>query len=120
MTTPLLSNWWYRVARRKPKLRSHARLHRHIYRGEVWYLLQDKASSRLHRFTSAARLIISLMDGKHTVEELWELANKHLGDDAPSQDELIQLLGQLHAADLLESDVTPDVAELFARSEREE
>ncbi len=120
MTAPLLSSWWYRVAMRKPKLRSHARLHRHIYRGEVWYLLQDPASSRVHRFTPAARLVIALMDGKHTVEELWELANRHLGEDAPTQDELIQLLGQLHAADLLESDVTPDVAELFARGEREE
>jgi putative peptide zinc metalloprotease protein len=120
MAAPLLSNWWYRVAERKPKLRSHARLHRHRYRGEVWYLLQDSASSRVHRFTPAARLIIALMDGTRSVGELWELANKHLGEDAPTQDEMIQLLGQLHAADLLESDVTPDVAELFARSEREE
>src|SRR6185437_14654005 len=50
----------------------------------------------------------------------WEIANRHLGDTAPTQDEMIQLLGQLHAADLLQSDVTPDVAELFARGEREE
>jgi putative peptide zinc metalloprotease protein len=120
VNTLLLSSWWYRVAARKPKLRSHARLHRHIYRREVWYVLQDPASSRVHRFTPSARLIISLMDGKHSVEELWELANTHLGDEAPTQDELIQLLGQLHAADLLESDVTPDVAELFARGEREQ
>ena len=95
MTAPLLSSWWYRVAMRKPKLRSHARLHRHIYRGEVWYLLQDPASSRVHRFTPAARLVIALMDGRHSVGELWELANRHLGEDAPTQDELIQLLGHI-------------------------
>ena len=47
MAVSLFSNWWYRVATRKPKLRSHARLHRHIYRGEVWYLLQDAASHRV-------------------------------------------------------------------------
>jgi putative peptide zinc metalloprotease protein len=120
MTGALLSSWWYRVAERKPRLRSHARLHRHRYRGEVWYLLQDAASPRVHRFTPAARLVISLMDGTRSVAELWQIANRHLGDDAPSQDELIELLGQLHAADLLESDVSPDVAELFARGEREE
>jgi len=119
-TAPLLSNWWYRVASRKPKLRSHARLHRHRYRGEVWYLLQDATSSRVHRFRPAARFIIALMDGSHSVAELWQLANHHLGEAAPTQDELINLLGQLHAADLLQSDVTPDVAELFARGEREE
>ena len=120
MDAPLLSNWWYRVAARKPKLRSHARLYRHRYRGEVWYLLQDPGSTRVHRFSPSARLIIALMDGKRSIAELWEIANKHLGEDAPTQDEVIQLLGQLHSADLLESDVTPDVAELFARGEREE
>src|SRR5258708_3253961 len=120
MNAPLLSNWWYRVAERKPKLRSHARLHRHRYRGEVWYLLQDPASTRVHRFTPAARLIIALMDGERSVAELWEIANRHLGENAPTQDEMIQLLGQLHTADLLQSDVTPDVAELFARGERED
>jgi len=116
----LLSNWWYRVAERRPKLRPHARLHRHRYRGEVWYLLQDSTSSRVHRFTPAARLVISLMDGTRSVSELWQIAIRHLGEDAPTQDEVIELLGQLHAADLLESDVNPDVAELFARGEREE
>jgi putative peptide zinc metalloprotease protein len=120
MNAPLLSNWWYRVAERRPKLRSHARLHRHRYRGEVWYLLQDQASSRVHRFTPAARLIIALMDGERSVAKLWEIANRRLGENSPTQDEMIQLLGQLHAADLLQSDVTPDVAELFARGEREE
>jgi putative peptide zinc metalloprotease protein len=120
MSGVLLSNSWYRVAALRPKLRAHAQLHRHRYRGEVWYLLQDPASGRVHRFTPAARLVIAAMDGAHTVEALWELANKRLGDNAPSQDEMITLLGQLHATDLLQSDVTPDLAELFERGERAE
>src|SRR5216684_1875342 len=111
MNAPLLSSVWYRVAALKPKLRSHARLYRHRYRGQVWYVLQDPASGRTHRFTPSARLVIALMDGRHTVAELWEIANKRLGEDAPTQDEMIQLLGQLHATDLLQSDVTPNVAE---------
>ena len=120
MTASLLSNSWYRVAALKPRLRSHARLHRHRYRGEVWYVLQDPASGRTHRFSPAARLVIAAMDGKRSVENLWELANRRLGENAPTQDEIITLLGQLHAADLLQSDVTPDVAELFERGERQE
>jgi putative peptide zinc metalloprotease protein len=120
MTAPLLSQSWYRVARLRPRLRSHLRLHRHIYRGEAWYLLQDPASSRVHRFAPGARLLIAAMDGKRTVEELWELANRRLGESAPTQDEVIQLLGQLHASDLLQSDVTPDVAELFERGRLQE
>lgn len=118
VSAPLLSGSWYRVAALKPRLRTHARLHRHRYRGQVWYLLQDPASGRVHRFTPAARLVIAAMDGRRSVEELRSLAVRHLGEDAPTQDEMIQLLGQLHTADLLRADVTPDVAELFERGER--
>ncbi len=120
MSAPLLSNLWYRVADLKPMLRSHARVHRHRYRDQVWYLLQDPASGRVNRFGAPSRLVISLMDGTRTVAQIWEIANGRLGEDAPTQDEMIQLLGQLHAADLLRSDVNPDVAELFDRGEKAE
>src|SRR4030095_668059 len=120
MTEPLFSSSWYRVAALKPRLRPHARLYRHHYRGEVWFVMQDPASGRMHRFHPAARLILSGMDGSRTIQELWEIANRRLGESAPTQDELIQLLGQLHAADLVQCDVSPDVAELFDRAQRQE
>jgi putative peptide zinc metalloprotease protein len=93
-------------------------MQRHRYRGQVWFVLQDPASGRAHRFTPAARLIINGMDGSRTVGSLWEASNRRLGDSAPTQDELIHLLGQLHASDLLQCDVSPDVAELFDRAQR--
>ena len=117
--TPLHSSLWYRVAGLKPQLVARARMHRHRYRGEVWYLLQDPASSKVHRFTPAARLVIAAMDGRRSVQELWQIAGRRLGDDAPTQDDLIQLLGQLHAADLLMTDVPPDALELFDRGQKE-
>lgn len=120
MTDPLLSNSWYRVAALQPRLRAHARLHRMRYRGELWYLLQDPVSSRVHRFTPAARFVIAAMNGNRTVQQIWELANRQLGEDAPTQDEVIRLLGQLHGADLLQSDVSPDVTELFERGQQQE
>lgn len=120
MSGSVMASAWYRVADLKPRLRAHARLHRHRYRGQLWYLLQDPFSSRVHRFSPAARLFIAAMDGRRTVQALWEITNKHLGEQAPTQDEVISLLGQLHAADLLQSDVTPDAAEAFDRGERQE
>lgn len=116
---PLLSSLWYRVAVLRPKLLARARLHRHRYRGELWYLLQDPASGKVHRFTPAARLILAAMDGQRSVQDLWQLAQRRLGDDAPTQDELIQLLGQLHGSDLLQTDVSPDALEVFERGGRE-
>lgn len=120
MSDSMLSTNWYRVAGVRPRLRGHARLHRMRFRGELWYLLQDPVSNRIHRFTPSARFLIAAMDGQRTVQQVWELANRELGEDAPSQDEVIRLLGQLHGADLLQSDTLPDAAELFERGEKQE
>lgn len=118
MSQSLFSPSWYRVANLTPTLRAHAQIHRQEYRGETWYVLQDPASERYHRFSPAAYFVIGLMDGKRPVQEIWDVALHKLGDDAISQDEFIQLLGQLHAADVLQCDVPPDTHEMFRRRER--
>src|SRR5512145_764875 len=58
------------------------------------------------------------MDGRRTVQEIWDNATTKFGDDAPTQDEMIRLLGQLHSAEVLQSEVTPDVAELLRRAKK--
>nr|VFJ59182.1 MAG: putative peptide zinc metalloprotease protein [Candidatus Kentron sp. DK] len=118
MTESLHSASWYRVADLKPAVRRHAQLERHDYRDQIWYVLRDPANERSHRFTPAANYILGLLDGKRTVDEVWRLASERLGDDAPTQDEFIRLLGQLHSADLLQSGVTPDTLETFRRHQR--
>jgi putative peptide zinc metalloprotease protein len=120
MSDSLFSPSWYRVAELKPRLRNHAQIHRHDYRGKVWFILQDHAAGRSHRFSPAAYLFIGMMDGKHTVQQLWDAINTQAGDQAPTQDEVIRLLGQIHAADALMCDVTPDSRELFRRYQRQE
>ena len=118
MTASLYSPTWYRVADLKPRLRSHTRIHRQSFRGQVWYVLQDRASGRFHRFSPAAHLVISLMDGKRSVQEIWDLACGELGDEVLTQEQTIQLLAQLYRCDVLHGDVPPDLAELAGRAER--
>jgi putative peptide zinc metalloprotease protein len=118
MGTSVFSASWYRVAHLKPKLRQHAAIHRHVYRAELWYVLEDRITGRYQRFTPSAYAMIGLMDGKLTVEELWQVARKQLGESAPTQDEVIRLLSQLHAENLLQSDVSPDTIELLERFEK--
>jgi len=115
MSEALFSPSWYRVASLAPRLRSHAALHRHQYRGQIWYVLHDRSNERFHRFSPAAFSFIGLMDGKRSVQEVWDLASSRLGDHAPTQPEVVQLLSQLHAADMLQCDIPPDTAELLAR-----
>ena len=120
MSESVFSPSWYRVAALKPSIRGHARIHRHDYRGQIWFVLQDHSSGRSHRFSPAAHHLIGLMDGKRSVQVIWDAATAQLGDDAPTQDEVIRLLGQLHAADVLKCDVPPDSLELFKRYQRQE
>jgi len=119
MSESLFSSSWYRVADLKPRLRSHTQVHRHHYRGQLWYVLQDDCSARYHRFTPAAYYLIGRMNGERSVQEIWDASNIDLGDDAPTQDDTIELLGQLHGFDVLHCDVPPDSEELFRRYERD-
>jgi putative peptide zinc metalloprotease protein len=109
---------WYRVAQLRPRLRGHARIHRHHYRGELWYVLEDRVSRKMHRFNPAAYYIVGLLDGRRTVHEIWEAATERFDDDAPTQDEVIRLLGQLHTAEVLLSEAMPDLTELARRARK--
>ena len=55
------------------------------------------------------------MDGQRSVDDLWKEIAEELGDDAPSQEEVIHLLHQLHAADVLKTGVPPDLEEMNQR-----
>jgi len=114
----LYSASWYRVANLRPRLRGHVRIHRHHYRGERWYVLEDRVSRRMHRFNPQAHYVIGLMDGRRSVQELWDASMARFGDDAPTQDELIRLLGQLHGADVLQTEMAPDVDEMLRRAQK--
>jgi putative peptide zinc metalloprotease protein len=120
MNESLFSGSWYRVAGLKPRLRNHAQIHRHIYRGKVWYVLQDHSSGRFHRFSPVANLVIGLMNGRRTLQEIWDVACERLGDEAPTQDEVIRLMSSLHGADVLQSDAAPDIEELHERKQKQD
>lgn len=115
----LFSQSWYRVADLVPRLRSHARFTRHSYRGRDWYVLQDQSTGRFHRFSSEAYLIIGMMDGARSLSEIWKAACERLADDMPTQDEVVNLLAYLHQADILQSDIPPDIRDLYERSKKE-
>lgn len=111
---------WYRVANLKPKLHSHIEIHRHDYRGLIWYIIEDSTTGRNHRFNPAAYQFIGFLDGNRTVQEIYDILLKQLGDFAPSQDEIIQLMGQLHSTDLIRTDVLINTEELFERQSRQQ
>ena len=114
----LFSQSWYRVVNLRPRLRSHAQIHRHVYRGQDWYVLQDHSTGRFNRFTPEAYFFVGLMNGRRTMGEIWEAAGRQLGDSMPTQDEVIGLLSQLHRTDVLQGDIPPDMVEIRERQQQ--
>jgi putative peptide zinc metalloprotease protein len=82
--------------------------------------VRDELSGHVHRLSPTAHRIVARMDGSLTIDELWALAAQELGDNAPTQDEVLQLVSQLHGSDLLICDTLPDAAELFERHAKQE
>ena len=114
---PLLSANWFRVAAVRPRLRDHVRITRQHFRGERWFVLEDLLENTVHRFAPAAQQAIGLMDGTHTLDEIWNSLGR-LQEERPTQDEMIHLLAQLDGANLLATERLPDLGELSARARR--
>lgn len=119
MSGSLFSEQWYRVADMKPRLRAQVKVQRQRWRDQLWYILSDDATGRHHRINDAAYQFIGRCDGRQTVHQVWEVVLEALGDGAPTQDEVIDLLAKLYDGELLQFDRNPEVDILFLRqSER--
>ncbi len=119
MSEALTSPHWHRVAKRTLMLHSHVEIHCHEYRKLTWYLLEDTTSGKNHRFNPAAYQFIGRIDGKRTVQDIFDLLSDLLDEHAPSQDEIIQLLSQLHNANLIRTKELINTDELFDRQTQE-
>jgi putative peptide zinc metalloprotease protein len=117
---PTFSESWYRVQHLKPKLRGGAQISRQFYRGERWYVVRDPAGNQYHRLSDAAYAFVGLLDGHRTIGEAWELVGGQLADDAPTQPEVIQILTQLYAANLIETNISLDATVLLRRYKKQQ
>ena len=120
MARSIFSSSWHSVAGLKPRLAPQAQVHRHVYRDQVWYVVQDPTGGCFHRLSPAAYTLVECMDGVKTIQSLWEFANTSGHGDACTQNEVVELLAQLHAADLLQVDSAPDSVALFERKVKRE
>jgi putative peptide zinc metalloprotease protein len=108
VTASVFSSLWYRVGALTPSLADSVRIERQPCRGEVWHLLIDARSGRSLRLNRPAYAIAGRLTGAHSVQEIWDAACQELGDAAPTQDECIGILAQLHGRGLLRCERTAD------------
>ena len=120
MSEAFFSDQWYRVSDLRPRLMSGVRVARQRYGGWPWYVLSDPVTGKSHRISPNAFRLVNRFDGRRTLAEAWEAVCAELGPEAPGQPEVMQLLSQMHGADLVAADIPPDVAEQAERRRKQD
>ncbi len=113
----LFNEHWYRVQHLKPQLATDVAVCRQRFRGETAWVLHRASTRTFHHLDGAAWRVLSRLDGQRTVDDLWQFALDRFGDDAPSQGTMIELLAQLHEAELLVVNNRLNAERLFERGQ---
>ncbi len=115
MERPTFSPFWHRLRATRPRLRAHVQVTRQRYRGRRWHVAHDPTSNQFYRLSPVAYDFVASLDGSRTVDEAWRLSLEKFGDKAPTQHEVIELIGQLYNSNLLSVDASPETEQLLRR-----
>lgn len=97
----LFSESWYKVAEIRSGLLNTVEVQKQYCRGELWYVLRDSFNNNYFRVTPEAYGFVAKLTPDKTVQDVWEECLEVHKEKAPSQDDVISLLAQLHSANLL-------------------
>lgn len=114
----MFSESWHRIAGQRMRLRASVDVRRQQFRGEAWYVVRDTFTNAFYRIRPGTRRFLLHLGGRRTVEEAWRRSLAESPEEAPGQSEIVQLLAQLHQANLIQSDLPPDTRQLFERVRR--
>jgi len=109
------SESWHRVAEARLGLLPTVVVHKQRSRGRDWYVLRDTYNQRFYRITPQAYAFVSRLNPQRTVEEVWQSCLRDMPAEAPGQEEAMQVLAQLHQANLLFHDTPADSQTIFTR-----
>jgi putative peptide zinc metalloprotease protein len=112
---PSFHESWYRIAALKPRLLTSVQIYRQHFRGQMWYVLENPANNEFSRISIDAYRFVGMLDGRRTVADVWNKCNELYADSAPTQGEVIGLLGQLYNSNLLYAELPADAQSLFNR-----
>lgn len=109
------SESWHRVADLSVCLRPNITVRKQYFRGRQWYVLQDPFNNEFFRLRPEAYYFVSRLRPDRTVEAVWNECMEKVPDQVPGQEDVIQMLTQLHFANLLYSRSATDSDKLFER-----
>ncbi|OED35539.1 hypothetical protein AB833_30465 [Chromatiales bacterium (ex Bugula neritina AB1)] len=110
---------WSHISSLRPQLQQHVSAHPQDFRGVRWYILSDSARGRHLRFNEIAYEFIGRLDGDQTVEEIYQQLETSADYQALSRHDIVTILTQLFAVEVLRSGLPTDVEQMFKRSQAE-
>jgi putative peptide zinc metalloprotease protein len=81
-------------------------------------VLHDPFNNQFFRLRPEAYAFVARLRQDRTVEEVWKDCLETDPEGAPGQEDVLRLLAQLHGANLLHSNLSPDSAKLFERHDK--
>jgi len=78
-------------------------------------VVHDPSSNAFFRLSPVGHEFVGLLDGLRSVEDVWQIGLTRYGDEALTQNEVIQLLSQLYGSNLLSADTAPETEQLLGR-----
>ena len=112
------SDAWHRVAGLRASLRPDVRARRQTAHGTRWYVLSNPLSNEFFRINEDAYAFLSRLGTGRTVEQAWRDTLANDPESMLSQQEVVQLLGQLNLSNLLQADRAGASASLFDRYQK--
>ncbi|EPJ43997.1 MAG: hypothetical protein OFPI_40940 [Osedax symbiont Rs2] len=112
------SESWHRVADIRVSLLTTVKSHKQFFRGDWWYVLNDPYNNRFFRVPLYAYEFIAKLNYEQSVGQIWQTCLELDPQSTPGQEEVIQLLTQLHQNNLLHYDSSTDNAVLYQRQEK--
>ena len=113
------SEHWHLVSGQRLWLLPTVSVRRQEFEGGRWHVVENPMRGTFFRLHPAAYAFVSRLSPDRTVEEVWDAVVHAAPEYAPTQQEVVNLLGQMHAAGLLRGELPPDSRRLLDRHRHE-
>ncbi|WP_281648032.1 site-2 protease family protein [Parendozoicomonas sp. Alg238-R29] len=117
-STQTFSESWHSVAEIRATLKKTVRVHKQRFRGDWWYVLGDPFSNRFFRVQPDTYLFLNSLNLDQTIDQVWQARLSEEPDNTPGQQEVIDLLAQLHQNSLLQYSSATDSQTVFQRQQQ--
>jgi len=101
MSASFFNDSWYKVSELRISLLASVVVQEQIFRTKKWIVLKDSSNEAFFRVSVETFQFLQALNLEQTVQETWESYVDRFPRQAPSREEVVALITQLHSSNLL-------------------